>query len=63
MSKPRLTEITDAAELTALHTASIDAPALYSHRVGSRIHFWANAEELVTWRAWRDTQPTSGAAE
>lgn len=57
MSKPRLTEITDTAELTALHAASIDAPPVWSNRVGSRIQFWANADEL---RAWR-SQNTSGA--
>jgi len=55
-NKPQLTEITDDEEITALHAASIDAPYLFSNRVGDRIHFWANADEL---RAWRTSQNTS----
>lgn len=57
MSKPRMTEITDAAELAALEAASIDAPALFSNRVGDRIHFWANTDDLRLWRS----SNTSGA--
>lgn len=63
MNKSRLTEITDAAELTALHAASIDAPRLFSNRVGSHIHFWADADELRAWRMARDKAIWTDVAE
>lgn len=52
-NKPHLTEITDPAELHALHDRRecIGAPYLFSSRDLSGIHFWANAEDLRAWRA------------
>jgi hypothetical protein len=49
-------EVTDKSELTALHAdpASLDRPFLFSQRIGSRIHFYANADDLRAWRAARE---------
>jgi hypothetical protein len=61
MNKPKLIEVTDPKELTALAlTASLDKPFMFSNRVGALTHFWADAEEL---RAWRAAQATSGAEQ
>jgi hypothetical protein len=47
--KPRLLEITDHAELRALHDRN-GPPYVFSSRDLSGIRFWANAEDLRAWR-------------
>jgi len=56
--KERLTQITDGNELSALlaRKGDLSVPRTFSQRVGDKILFWANADEL---RAWRASQSTS----